>query len=184
MQILGLQSYTRRWISCARLRASVMRAVICLIVLSTGSCRGIREIDRRSSTTTDSVIVRERTEIIPVSIPASKAGIRLDLADISKLTQGAVFTRKEGQAAVSLSRQGDTVYVSATCDSLQMLVESKSIEISRLSTRLEQQQQIVEKPPGWWETLKNNTFYVIAGMVLMLIINLIRKIWQRKTIRL
>lgn len=179
MQILGLQSCTRKWIFCARLRASAMCASICLIALLTGSCRGIREIDRRSSATTDSVVIRERTGIIPVAVPASKADIRLNLMDISSLTKGAVFTRKEGQATVSLSRQGDTVYVSAICDSLQVLVESNNREIYRLRTQLEQQHTVIEKPPSWWESVKNNVFYVAVGMAIMLVISLITRIWRK-----
>ena len=50
----------------------------------------------------------------------------------------AVFTSKTGRASVSLTRQNDTITVTAICDSLQRLIEYYESEIINKNSIIEQ----------------------------------------------
>lgn len=154
-------------------------AAILPLVLLTLSCGGQKQLSESNSRQTDSLVIRERSQITQVTVPRTQAALRLELKDVANLTPGAVFTKSEGQATVAVERRDSIIYITATCDSLQMLVETQSREIYHLRSELEQQRTQIEKPPGWWATFKNNAFYILVGMGLMLILILIKKIWER-----
>jgi hypothetical protein len=61
--------------------------------------------------------------------------------NLRKLPQGAAYTQKQGQATVSAAVQGDSLIITATCDSLQYLVYQYEKEITRLQSALE----VIEK---------------------------------------
>lgn len=154
-------------------------AAIFLFALLIQSCGGTKETTDRHTSSRDSMVWREISQIRPLTVPLTRADLRLDLKEISNLTPGAVFTDKNGQASVRVERRDSIIYITAQCDSLQVLCESKTREIYHLRTQLEQQHTQVEKPPGWWATVKNNTFYIAIGMVLMALLTFIKKIWKK-----
>jgi hypothetical protein len=57
--------------------------------------------------------------------------------DLRNLPQGAVYTQKQGQATVSAGIKGDSLIVTATCDSLQHLVYQYEKEITQLKSAME-----------------------------------------------
>jgi hypothetical protein len=63
------------------------------------------------------------------------------MADLPKLPPGATYTQRQGQATVSAAVKGDTLILSATCDSLQYLVYTYEKEITRMRNALE----VIEK---------------------------------------
>lgn len=153
-------------------------AVTLLFALLIQSCGGTKETTA-IHTSRDSMMFREISQIRPVTVPLTRAGLRLDLKEISNLTPGAVFTDKNGQASVRVERLDSIIYITAQCDSLQVLCENKTREIYHLRELLEQQKTEITEPPGWWATVKNNTFYIIIGMVLMALLTFIKKIWKK-----
>lgn len=57
------------------------------------------------------------------AIPPSKVVVSFPATDLPSLPPGAGYHAKEGRAAVDIRRNGDTIEVTASCDSLQRQVE-------------------------------------------------------------
>ncbi len=53
----------------------------------------------------------------------SQAQITISVDSLLKLPAGASYHKKHGQAGAEVSLRGDTIYVTATCDSLQREIE-------------------------------------------------------------
>ena len=47
----------------------------------------------------------------------------ISVDSLLELPQGAAYHKKSGQAGVEVTRQGRTIYIAGTCDSLQRQVE-------------------------------------------------------------
>lgn len=174
-----LQNYMKTWGTYYGLLTNAMFVVTLLLALSTQSCGRLKEVRRIESHAADSITDRMIVTVRALNVPLTQAALRLNLSDLQTLTTGAVFTEKNGQASVRAERKDSIIIITATCDSLQLLVESQTREIYHLRTQLEKKHTEIEKHPGWWETFKNNAFYIAVGMFLMLVINLIRKIWKK-----
>ena len=174
----------KKWDISAGLLRGVTLAVICLYALLMWSCRGTKQFTDNILHVHDSVMEKVTVTPISVKVPQSQADLRLNIKDVATLTPGASFTDKKGQASVKVERHDSIIYITATCDSLQLLVESQAREIYHLRSQLEKQHTEIEKPLSQWETLKNNTFYIVVGMFIMLVIILIKKIWKNKIKRL
>ena len=107
------------------------------------SCCGTKQITQSNHRAVrDSVIIREVHEVIPVTIPESKAEIEIPLESLRNLPVGASFTEKQGQASVEVvyvNVPGETEYivVTATCDSLQVLCKNLQREIYQLHEDME-----------------------------------------------
>lgn len=170
------QNYTNSKGTCSGFSAAVTIAVILLFALLTANCGGQKQMHKETSHVTDSLLIRERSEITPITIPRTQADLRLKIKDVENLTPGAVFTDKNGQASVRVERRDSLIYITATCDSLQVLVESQSREIYHLREQLSQQENVREKTPGFWEQAKTAVFYIAAGMALMFIIQLKKRV--------
>lgn len=176
---MTLQDYMKNWaLSAAPLRNATF-AVTLLFALLTQSCGGTKETTVSHTSSRDSMMFREISQIRPVTVPLARAGLRLDLKEMAGLTPGAVFTDKNGQASVRVERRDSIIYITAECDSLQVLCENKTREVYHLRELLEQQKTDIVKPPGWRATFKNNAFYTFIGMGLMLVVILIKKIWKQ-----
>lgn len=70
----------------------------------------------------DSVATVTRV-ILKETVPMSRARIAVSVDSILSLPAGASYHCRSGQAGAEVSRKGDTIYVTATCDSLQREVE-------------------------------------------------------------
>ena len=53
----------------------------------------------------------------------SRVDLGIAVPELMRLPENASYSRKSGRATVDVRLSNDTVYVSATCDSLQRLVE-------------------------------------------------------------
>jgi len=69
----------------------------------------------------DTVTVIKQT--LKESVPMSQAQIAISVDSLLRLPAGATYHKKSGQAGAEVSLRGDTVFVTATCDSLQREVE-------------------------------------------------------------
>lgn len=70
-------------------------------------------------------------------IPVEKAPLIIPIANLHNLPTGARFMAKEGRATAEVEVKGDTLYVTATCDSLQQLVLQYEKELTYLRDKTE-----------------------------------------------
>ena len=153
-------------------------ASITLIALFATSCGSTKKMTENARTSIDSVLLKEVRQVVNIPIPQSKVELKIPTQNLRSLPAGASFSRKNGQARVKVEAVGDTVYVSATCDSLQVQCERYEKELTRI--RSDTDKQVTE--------IKKNTFQTafkwcstgfIAGVVLTLTVIIIKKkkIW-------
>jgi len=144
-------------------------ASIMLIALSVTSCGSTKKMTESARAVTDSVLLKEVRQVINIPIPLSTVELKIPAQSLHSLPPGASFSEKKGQAGVKVEAIGDTVYVSATCDSLQVQCERYEKELTRI--RSDTDKQVTE--------IKKNTFQTafkwcstgfIAGVILTLIV--------------
>lgn len=174
-----MQDYMKNWALSAVPSRNATFAVIFLFALLMWNCGGTKETTVSHTSSRDSTMFREISRIRPVTVPLTQADLRLDLKEMANLTPGAVFQDKNGQASVQVERRDSIIIITATCDSLQILVESQYREITRLRSEVDQQATVTGQTPGWWKTFKNNAFYVMVGMTFMSVIILTIRIWRK-----
>lgn len=120
-------------------------AVIMTIALSVMSCATKRQaLNRSASLRKDSGVVETEVRKTPLKVSASTTSLTIPKDRLSGLPEGAAFTSRQGQASLRVeTRQGeegspDTIYVYATCDSLELQCEEYSRRITSLSRQLSQ----------------------------------------------
>lgn len=57
------------------------------------------------------------------SVPESRVRMAIPVDNLMKLPPGASLREHNGQATADITKSGDTIYVTATCDSLQRQIE-------------------------------------------------------------
>lgn len=132
----------KRWRDSIRLSTRFLLAAIFPIALSMQSCCATKQIAQQiHREVKDSVIIREVREITPVKIPESKVEMQIPVENLRKLPEGSSYTEKSGQANVIVKYipQKETVYVYATCDSLQVLCENLQRDLIRIRTDTEKE---------------------------------------------
>lgn len=156
-------------LSAGRSKSAIF-VVISLLAPLTWSCGGQKAIRQETRCNErDSVMERVTTTTRPVTVPLSRVSLRLKEIQLSELEPGMMFRGKSGQASVQVEKKDSTIYITATCDSLQLLVEQQKTEIYRLRERFEEQKTTVEKR-NFWKELKNGAIYILTGMGIMLLI--------------
>ena len=175
-----LLNFIRKWGLSVGQSKGVISVVILMCALLTTRCGNHRWLTENSTQTADSIAWMKTLTVKPMTVPLSQADLRLNLKDLNNLTPGARFVAQNGQAAVSVEKKDSIVYVTAVCDSLQILVESQKDEIFHLQRELEATKEIKETPPGFWEKVKNNTFYMIVGALLTLVIMFLKINYGKK----
>lgn len=99
----------------------------------------------------------------PLRVKSSQVSLRLSENDVAGLMPGAPLERKSGQANVRVERRDSLIYITATCDSLLFLIESRDREIVRLKEVLES--RVTEKSPAMWDRIKTGLVYFVIGLV-------------------
>lgn len=125
----------KRCRACRGLSTRFFLAVIFPIALSISSCCATRRITQESHRELrDSVVIREVRETIPVKIPESRVEMEIPVENLRNLPEGSSYSEKSGQANVVVKYvpQTETVFVYATCDSLQILCENLQREMLRI----------------------------------------------------
>lgn len=108
-------------------------------------------------------------------------GIRSDTATLTlpeqslhNLPQGAGLARKSGRATLTVIRKDSTIIITATCDSLQRLVEYYRHKVSRLNEQVAQTKTKEEKTssPGLWGLLMPPLLGLLTGLGVGIVIKL------------
>ena len=158
-----------RWLALASIMLNA------LFVASCGSTKKMTEIAR---VTVDSVLLKEVRQVINIPIPLSKVELKIPTQNLHSLPPGASFSEKKGQAGIRVEAIGDTVYVSATCDSLQVQCERYEKELTRI--RSDTDRQVTEIKKNSVQTLfKWCLIGFVAGIISTITVIIIKKkkIW-------
>lgn len=128
--------------------------------------------------TVDSVLLKEVRQVINIPIPQSKVELKIPTQNLHSLPPGASFGEKKGQAGVKVEAIGDTVYVSATCDSLQVQCERYEKELTSIRSDTDKQVTAIKKNT-FQTAFKWCSIGFIAGVILTLTVIIIKKkkIW-------
>ncbi|WP_123901288.1 hypothetical protein [Flavobacterium davisii] len=147
--------------------------VCCLLI----ACRSSRQVIQESQTTTvkeTKESYRDTTVFAPkaqtsLKIPVSELGIKTDLKGISKPFK---IEQKNGQATVKIKVVHDTIYATASCDSLAIVAKIKKELIRDYHTDLSQKKEEVRKSLGF--SFWNLLFAFIAGFAVCYTLKLFR----------
>ena len=82
---------------------------------------------------TDSLLQTSRLTVQTARIPESRANLSIPVTALKELPAGAAFIQKSGQATAEIRFLHDTLFVAATCDSLQTLVWQYEEQLERQS---------------------------------------------------
>lgn len=149
-------------------------ASITLIVLSVTSCGSTKKMTESARITIDSVLLKEVRQVINIPIPLSKVELKIPTQSLHSLPPGASFSEKKGQAGVKVTASSDTLYVTASCDSLQVQCERYEKELTRI--RSDTDRQVTEIKKNTFQTaFKWCSIGFIAGIVSTLIVIIIFK---------
>lgn len=162
------QGFAKRW----NWRTVALIATIALCAMSCKSPNGLTRTHR-----SDSLAVVKKYEMNLAPVPMSVAKLAIPMGDLTRLPIGTGYNERSGQATVELQRgQGDTIIVTATCDSLARQV----IRLTEELTRIRDETSVVEKPPemirqptGWqWFWIRIGQLAVAAiGFYLLYRVN-------------
>ncbi|AMA48987.1 hypothetical protein [Flavobacterium covae] len=101
----------------------------CLLISCRTTRQEIQKTDSQTKVTTEkSITYKDTTLVAPkaetsIKIPLSELGFKNDLKTISKPIN---YSQKNGQAKVKIKIVHDTIYATATCDSLAIRAQIKS----------------------------------------------------------
>ena len=121
------------------------------IILFFANC-STRKQTNSSRQQTDSLRQTSRLSIQTTKIPESRARLTIPVGRLKELPSGAAFVQKSGQATAEIRFLHDTLFVSATCDSLQALVYQYEEKNEQLHARLENSQtkKSQSSQTGFW----------------------------------
>lgn len=102
----------------------------------------------RSVASSDSLRRATRLSIRQMAVPESRADLQIPAAGLRGLPPAAVYTARSGQATATVRFLHDTLFVSASCDSLQQLVYDYQQQVERLSVCSEHEEKTKERSGG------------------------------------
>lgn len=162
----------KRWPDSGERWNWLIIALIVLSALCAMSCKspnGLTQTHR-----SDSLVAVKKLEMNLAPVPMSVAKLKIPMNALTQLPIGTGYNQRSGQATVDVRRgEGDTIYITATCDSLERQVISLTEEL----TRIRDETSVAEKPPevkvvneptGWqWFWIRTGQLAAaIAGLYL------------------
>lgn len=124
----------------------------------------------RADSLQSAATARQTTLLTYQPVPADSLKMKIPLTSLRDLPAGAGYSQRKGRANLTLRVQHDTLYVNASCDSLQRLVslyERRDSLYRRLVAQYataqrtdERREKVVKKPP--------NTLPAFFGLILIL----------------
>ena len=147
-----------------------------LLALCTSSCRTGRRNEHRILY--DSILVKEIRTQTHIPVPMSKVELKVPQTSMYNLPDGAGYIGKNERAGIVVRKQGDTITITATCDSLQQIVMNYEVELTRLHQELETLEQVTPcTPTGWqWFWTRVGQLAVIFLLIRVIIFTDIKKI--------
>lgn len=99
----------------------------------------------------------------------------IPVENLHKLPPGAVYADKSGQANIKVTAKNDTLYVAASCDSLQVQCERYEKELTRI--RSDTDKQVTEVKKNSVQTVFKwcSTGFVLGVLSVIIVIILKRK---------
>lgn len=156
--------------SCAGLWRKLTIAVLLLTALCAVSCKSPTRLEK--TTSLDSLRDVRRFALIQQPIPPSLAKTAFPTAILNRIPIGTGFSARSGQATVNVNRiSGDSIEVTATCDSLAREVIVLTEENTRIRNELLEKEEdpppeVVHEPTGWqW-------FQIWIGRITLLTLSL------------
>lgn len=95
----------------------------------------------------DSLHQTAHLSIQTTRIPESHAYLSIPASALNDLPTDAVFVRKSGQATAEIRFLHDTLFVTATCDSLQNLIYQYETTIEQISRQTAKKEKVKQKSP-------------------------------------
>lgn len=141
-----------------------MKHVLFVIILfSVLTACGSRKTAKSSSENIHD-LQREQLRIDCVRMPASRAELRLPVKDVlHDLPPLASFNKYSGNARISVKHIHDTLYIEATCDSLQRLVMHYENELQQQTQRMQEKKREKHAPISF--------FAVVFALILALFLS-------------
>lgn len=121
-----------------------MKLNLFLLLVILSSCASHKVLDR-NAVSSDSLRQTTRLSIRQISVPESRADLQIPVAGLRELPPAAVYTAKSGQATAVVRFIHDTLFVSASCDSLQQLVYDYQQQIEKMSYFVQNSQKKTEQ---------------------------------------
>ncbi|WP_281818330.1 hypothetical protein [Parabacteroides goldsteinii] len=138
-------------------------ASIMLVALLALSCKTTKE--NTSLSLRDNLTWNRKVSVGLAIVPPSLAELTIPMDSLRKLPEGAAYTKKSGQATLTLKIKGDSVQGTASCDSLQQQVFELQEQLHQARDRLEQSQTEI-KPAA--NPLKHYLYGVLTGIILVI----------------
>jgi hypothetical protein len=168
-------SCIRNWGGFAALCQKFTAAGIILIALFSTSCRTAKQslTETKSESQIDSLVSEVRL-LKTIPVPEAKVDLTVPIQSILDLPTGASFVEKNGRANVSVRQDNDTIYITASCDSLQALVEYYERELTRIraDTSVSKTESKKEVLTGIQSPFNLFSIGFIAGVVITIIISI------------
>jgi hypothetical protein len=137
------------------------------IVLFVNSCSATKK-------TTESITERNEFNYLLATeikgVPVSKAEIKVNIDDLKKLIPGASISETNGQATAKIEIRGDTVYVTAKCDSLLREIERLEAYVS--DTKIQSVQETKETKNQISTPFNMFLTGVLTGIILSLLVKI------------
>lgn len=167
-------SWQNRWRRSVRAWQRLSIALCMAIALPATSCRSIKE--NTTTSMLDKLAYKREVNVSLETIPASLATLAIPLDSLRRLPGGATYANRQGRATATVGMRGDTVVVTAHCDSLQAVVAALREELDSVQ-RLEAAKTVDKRPSGRMECFMLG---LVTGLSMVLIIKLTRYINERK----
>lgn len=114
---------------------------------------------------TDSLRQISRLSIQTGKVPESRAALAVPVGTLEELPAGSAFIQKSGQATAEIRFRHDTLFVTATCDSLQTLVYQYEEQLEQLSAQTQE-----KKKETTWQLPTLLLLLILSGLVLLKIV--------------
>ena len=114
---------------------------------------------------TDSLRQISRLSIQAGKVPESRVALAVPVGTLKELPAGSAFIQKSGQATAEIRFRHDTLFVTATCDSLQTLVYQYEEQLERLSAQTQE-----KKKETTWQLPTLLLLLILSGLVLLKIV--------------
>lgn len=147
----------------ARLLSALIAAVTMTVALCFMACASSRDQAREATVEQETAegesattITRKQVTLSPV--PAAVASLRLAAASLPDLPPGLPITSRNGRAEVKAQRSGDSIIITATCDSLARQIEIVEEQLWQMTRQAETYKSQLE------QTVKRRSNAVLTAL--------------------